>query len=102
MRQRDIMLHMGRVDAKMVSKIHCTLKKQVAPPGTWARCVVRLQLSPTPCTLNPKTCCALKHEAASPGRRACCGWLLAQLLCMEATGCMHVLLVSCSVLLRLF
>ena len=42
MRQRDIMLHMGRVDATMVSKIHCTLKKQVAPPGTWARCVVRL------------------------------------------------------------
>ena len=52
MRQRDIMLHMGRVDAKMVSKIHCTLKKQVAPPGTWARCVVR-HLNPSPHTLKP-------------------------------------------------
>ncbi|KAK9838159.1 hypothetical protein WJX81_005274 [Elliptochloris bilobata] len=42
---REIMLHMGRTDAKMVSKIHCTLKKQIAPPGMWARCVECMGLS---------------------------------------------------------
>jgi len=40
------MLHMSQTDAKMVSKIHCMLKKVAAPPGVWAKCLVRACMSP--------------------------------------------------------
>ncbi len=44
--QREVMLHMSQTDAKMVSKIHCMLKKVAAPPGVWAKCLVRACMSP--------------------------------------------------------
>ena len=45
-RQREVMLHMSQTDAKMVSKIHCMLKKVAAPPGVWAKCLVRACAQP--------------------------------------------------------
>lgn len=40
-RQREVLLHMGQTDVKMVSKIHCTLKRNAAPPGLCVSVLVR-------------------------------------------------------------
>ena len=60
--QRELLLHMGQTDAKLVSKIHCSLKKKLAPPGTWARCLVRPHVSCAAITF----CDSLRMPGGSP------------------------------------